>query len=105
MERILGYDAVSDEDATKRVADLKAKYPEFDFEWRTHETRKQFVVKNVTPTMGQPLVDKMRRTAEGLDPQVQAADVNDPATTKGFVGGKTGPTGAGGGPPAPATGD
>lgn len=90
MERLLGIDALNKEQADERVAKLKEKYQGYDFEHRDHDGRREFVVKNVNPNTGQPLLDQMRRTAEGLDPVVQQVDVNNPATTAGVTTGKSG---------------
>lgn len=87
MERIIGIDALDDKGADERVKLLNEKYPNFSFEHRPHDTRKEFVVMDVTPNAGQPLLDQMKRTAEGLDPQVEETDVNDPVVTAGVTAG------------------
>lgn len=97
MERIIGIDALNNEAADQRVKLLSGKYPDFKFEHRPHDTRKQFVVIGVNQSMGQPLLDQMKRTAEGLDPVVEEVDLEDPKTTDGVTVGvnEAGPVGGG----------
>jgi len=104
MARIIGIDKVSEEATKKRVEELQKKYPDSEFEYRQHDTRFEFVVKEVTPNMGQALLDQMRRTAEGLDPVVQDVDVNDPKTTQGVTTGATGSAAPAGGTPTAGAG-